>query len=86
MNPSVLVKHELIGLEVEVVSSTDPTHVGKRGRVVDETRNTMTLEAQGIECMVPKRGTVFRFKVGRDVDIEGERILYRPEDRVKRAG
>lgn len=85
MNASVLVKHELIGLQVEVVSSTDPTHVGLRGRVVDETRNTLTLEIGTAEAMVPKRSSVFRFKVGRDVEIEGERILYRPEDRIKRA-
>ncbi len=84
-DPSLLVKHELIGLQVEVISASDPTLVGLKGRIVDETRNTLTIEGSGRERMIPKRGSVFRFEVGGKVDVEGERILFRPEDRIKRA-
>lgn len=84
-DPNFLVKHELIGLQVEVISATDPTVVGLKGRVVDETRNTLIIEGAGRERMIAKRGSVFRFGVGGGVDVEGERILFRPEDRIKRA-
>lgn len=85
MNPKVLVKHEFIGLEVAVVAASDPTQIGVRGRVVDETRNTITIDVNGVEKVVQKRGSVFRFEVDGEVDIGGERILFRPEDRIKRA-
>jgi ribonuclease P protein subunit POP4 len=85
VNPKVLVKHEFIGLEVAVVAASDPTQIGVRGRVVDETRNTITIDVNGVEKVVQKRGAVFRFEVDGEVDIDGERILFRPEDRIKRA-
>ena len=55
-------KHELIGLEVAILRSTDPSLVGVRGLVVDETRNTLVVEAGGREKRVPKEGARFRFE------------------------
>ncbi len=78
-------KHELIGLEVAVLRSTDPSLVGVRGLVVDETRNTLVVEAGGREKRVPKEGARFRFEAQGGVEVEGEEILFRPEDRVKKA-
>jgi ribonuclease P protein subunit POP4 len=79
------VKHELIGLEVRVADASDPSHRGLRGRVVDETRNTLVLDVGGRELTIPKRGSVFLFQLDEEVLIEGNRLLYRPEDRVKKA-
>ncbi len=81
----LLAKHELIGLEAVVVEATDPTHRGLEGRVVDETRNTLVLEASSRELIIPKKGSVFLFRMEEDVTIPGVRLLYRPEDRVKKA-
>lgn len=80
-----LVKHELVGLEVQVVAADDPTLRGRRGRVVDETRNTLVLEASGRELTIPKAGSVFQFELEEAVRLPGDRLLYRPEDRVKKA-
>ncbi|MFQ5919518.1 MAG: ribonuclease P protein component 1 [Thermoplasmata archaeon] len=79
-----LVKHELIGLNVEVVEATDPSQRGVAGRVVDETRNTFLLDTDGAEVRIPKAGNTFRFDVGEGVRVRGDRLRYRPEDRVKR--
>ena len=78
-------KHELIGLEVEVVQATDPTQAHVRGRVVDETRNTLVLEIQGDEKRIPKHGSRFRFEIQGGLELDGEEIRFRPEDRVKKA-
>lgn len=78
-------KRELIGLPVEVVGATDPTMRGLKGRVVDETRNMLVIEVQGAEKMIPKRGNRFRFETRGGVEVDGEDILYRPEDRIKKA-
>ncbi|MDX1534406.1 MAG: ribonuclease P protein subunit [Thermoplasmata archaeon] len=80
-----LVKHELIGLDVEVVEATDPNQRGVAGRVVDETRNTFLLETDGTEVRIPKAGATFRFDVDEGVIVPGDRLRHRPEDRVKRA-
>jgi ribonuclease P protein subunit POP4 len=78
-------KHELIGLEVEVLHATDPTQAHVRGRVVDETRNTLVLEIQGDEKRIPKHGSRFRFEIQGGLEVDGEEIRFRPEDRVKKA-
>jgi ribonuclease P protein subunit POP4 len=78
-------KHELIGLQVAVLRSPDPSLVGVRGLVVDETRNTLVVEAAGREKRVPKEGTRFRFEVQGGVEVDGDEILFRPEDRTKKA-
>jgi ribonuclease P protein subunit POP4 len=73
---------ELIGLDVEVLSEP---FSGISGRVVDETKNTFTIESAGTERMVPKPGNEFRFTYeGKTIDIIGSRIVYRPEDRIKK--
>jgi ribonuclease P protein subunit POP4 len=78
-------KHELIGLDVEVVVATDPTQERLRGRIVDETRNTLVLEVRGDEKRIPKRGSRFRFEIQGGVEVDGDEIRFRPEDRVKKA-
>jgi ribonuclease P protein subunit POP4 len=78
-------KHELIGLDVEVVMATDPTQERLRGRIVDETRNTLVLEVRGDEKRIPKRGSRFRFEIQGGVEVDGDEIRFRPEDRVKKA-
>ncbi len=80
-----VVKHELIGLDIRVVRSSSDL-AGLEGRVVDETKNTITIETQKGEKKVQKKHSSFEFKIpDGTVTIEGERLLFRPEDRIKRA-
>ncbi len=78
-------KHELIGLQVEILQATDPGQVHVRGRVVDETRNLLVIEAAGVEKRIPKQGARFRFQIEGGIEVEGDEIRYRPEDRIKKA-
>ena len=78
-------KHELIGLDVEVIRAPDPTQVHVAGRVVDETRNLLIVEVGGAEKRIPKPGARFRFRIQGGIEVEGDEICYRPEDRVKKA-
>ena len=82
---SDFMKREFIGLEVEVTSASHPGYLDIRGRVVDETKNTLTIENRGIERMVPKPGNEFQFTYeGRMITINGSEIQHRPEDRIKK--
>ncbi len=82
MRDKLFARTELIGLDVEVLSEP---FSGLSGKVVDETKNTFTIESAGTERMVPKPGNVFRFAYeGKTIDIRGSEIMHRPEDRIKK--
>ncbi len=78
-------KHELIGLQVRVVRATDPGQMDLSGRVVDETRNMLVVEVDGVDKHIPKQGNRFRFDIQGGLELEGDEIRFRPEDRVKKA-
>ncbi len=81
-----LASHELIGLPVRISSSLDPTVRGRLGIVKDETRNTLLVDSTGRLLCIPKAGSsfTFTFSDGNSASIEGSRIRFRPEDRVRR--
>ena len=82
MKDTLFIRTELIGLDVEVLSAP---YSEISGKVVDETKNTFTIESAGTERMVPKSGNEFRFTYQNEqIDIEGSKLLHRPEDRMKK--
>jgi ribonuclease P protein subunit POP4 len=85
MNGSDIRRREFIGLELEVLESTCAEYLGIKGRVVDETRNTLTIEQDGRERMVPKDCCKFKFvDGGKPHVVSGKEIKFRPEDRIKK--
>ena len=86
IGPRNILRHELIGLEARVVESNNPGHIGIQGRVVDETRNTLTVSQGGRDKVIAKGNTIFHFRLpdGAVVEVEGRYLVGRPEDRVKR--
>ncbi len=73
-----LYPHELIGLEVEVVESTNPSCIGLKGKIVDETKNTIKV---GDKVLL--KNTI-KFKIIETGEvISGEMVMKRPEDRLK---
>ena len=72
---------EFLGLPVTVERHSDATLVGLRGTVVDETRETLLIATPDGERRVSKRPGRFGFPAG---PVEGARIGYRPEDRIKK--
>lgn len=76
--------HELIGLEVKVIQSTDPKRIGSKGIVVDETKNTFVIIKNGQEQTFPKKECEFEFNLNDEkVIVKGKEILRRSEDRTK---
>lgn len=80
-----LLKHELMGLKVNVLKDVNIQNETILGTVVDESRNTMTIRQEGNLKMVPKRNALFRFTLfSNKVDVSGVNLVGRPEDRVKK--
>ncbi|MHA2065618.1 MAG: ribonuclease P protein component 1 [Candidatus Thorarchaeota archaeon] len=86
ITPKELVRHELIGLEARVLESSNPSQVGLSGRVVDETRQTLSLETKKGVKSFAKDQCVFSFRLpsGESVKVEGKLLVSRPEDRIKK--
>jgi ribonuclease P protein subunit POP4 len=78
--------HELLGLEVEVVSHPDPGLEGVRGVVTWETARALEVLSGGRRLLILKSRALFAFKVpgGETVVVPGDSILGSPADRAKR--
>lgn len=81
-----ILAHEWIGLQVAVLESSDPGHRGIVGVVRDETKNTIRIETQGRLLTVPKNNSTFltTLPTGERLPIQGSKMRFRPEDRVKK--
>jgi ribonuclease P protein subunit POP4 len=86
ITPSNIVRHELIGLRVEIVNARNNRNVGLKGNVVDETYHTTVIEVGGVEKRIFKKQTTFRFTLpsGVKVDVDGNLLVARPWDRIKK--
>jgi ribonuclease P protein subunit POP4 len=87
INERNIVRHELIGLEVKIAKSTDPTQKGVKGKVIDETYNTIKIETkEGKEKIIPKGNSIFIFTLPNKtkVQVDGKLLISRPEDRIKK--
>lgn len=81
-----IIRCELIGTEVKIVKCSDQHQVGIRGRILDETRNTLTILHKGRRKIFAKNASVFRliFSDSTLVEIDGKLLSGRPEDRLKK--
>jgi ribonuclease P protein subunit POP4 len=87
ITPQNFVNHELIGLRVTLVKSTNKDAVGLSGRIIDESRNIFKLECCGQEKTAAKHRNTFEFTLpeGDKVRVAGDLVLGRPEDRAAKS-
>ena len=80
-----ILQHEIIGLDAEITESRDLGLVGLSGRILDETQRTVSIFHESRRIVVPKNVAVFQLVLpnGEIVQVHGEMLLGRPEDRVK---
>ncbi|MFP4045481.1 MAG: ribonuclease P protein component 1 [Candidatus Aenigmatarchaeota archaeon] len=81
-----LPRHEIIGLEVEVIESSNTDEQGLSGKVVDEQENVLKIEADVEVKTVQKSGRKFVFELpsGKKVKVSGDLIQGKPEERIKK--
>ncbi len=86
VSASNIVFHELVGLKVTVTESSDDTLKGLSGEVIDETKNTLKIISSGGSKIIPKSTVILQVEMpdGTHATVEGKKIAYRPEDRIKR--
>lgn len=86
ITPNNIVRHELIGLKIEVVGSKNPRNIGIQGKVVNETQKTLVVEAKGKEKKIFKTQTTSRLTLPNKkiVEVDGKLLAGRPWDRIKK--
>ena len=81
-----LVKDEFIGKTVTIRDCTDPSWVDVSGVILDETKHTFLIKTGKKQKRIAKETATFEFdQGGKPVHINGIRITYRSEDRIKKA-
>ena len=84
ITPKNLIRHELIGLSVNIVESTNKCNIGTSGTVVNETKHMLTIKTKKALKRVAKRNSIFMFKInGKKIKVDGKRIDKKPENRIK---
>jgi len=86
ITPKNILRHELIGLPVEVVHAANPAQQGIAGRIIDETRNMVVIRTSRGTKRIEKAHATFRLTVpdGTVVDVSGGALISQPEKRVSK--
>ena len=84
--PENLARHELNGLSVQVVGSTERGLVGISGMIVDETRNTLLVDTERGTKRIPKSNTSLTLTLpdGQRVRVSGSILISQPENRINK--
>ncbi|DAC73421.1 MAG TPA: ribonuclease P protein subunit [Thermoplasmata archaeon] len=78
---------ELIGRTVTIIECTDPSWVNRTGLIIDETQHTFLIENEKKQKRIAKQTATFAFEYhGKKTIVKGTRLVYRPEDRIKKQG
>jgi ribonuclease P protein subunit POP4 len=81
MVKKLIFPNELIGEQIEVVKSTNRAHLNLRGKIIDETKNTIKIETQSGVKRLLKNNVTFKLKSGKV--LLGKDLVKRSEDRIK---
>ena len=78
-----ITSHEFIGLNTEIVKSTNPQVIGLNGRIINETKSMFTINTEKGIKSIAKSTNRWKFSIdNKDVIVEGSKITKRPFDRL----
>ncbi|MEM3693543.1 MAG: ribonuclease P protein subunit [Candidatus Bathyarchaeia archaeon] len=83
---SQLLRRDLIGLKIRVISTPCHPYRGMGGIVIDETKNMLILATNDGVKKIPKKAASFLIKLedSPPIRVEGCRLVGRPEDKIGR--
>ncbi len=75
--------HEFIGLNTEIVQSTNSQVIGLNGRIINETKSMFTINTGNGVKSIAKSKNNWKFSIqNKDFIIDGSKIAKRPFDRI----
>ena len=86
MEHESIMSDELIGRTVTIIECTDPSWTNQTGFIIDETKHTFIIETNKKQKRIAKQTATFAFEYhGKKTIVKGTQLVYRPEDRIKKA-
>jgi ribonuclease P protein subunit POP4 len=81
-----VIRREFIGLQAAVTSSPHIGYLGISGEIIGETRNTFMIQQMEKMKTIVKDQAIFQFQFseGTVVEIDGQLLVGKPEDRLKK--
>ena len=87
MNARDILTSELIGKDIEIMEAKNKSLLGLKGKVIDETKNTITIIRDGKKKMILKQNIKMAVKMnGKKILVDGKLLARRPEDRLQARG
>ncbi len=84
MKSSKLFNQELVGADCEITGAKNASLKGIKGRIINETRNTLTIKTgKGEKTVLKQQVTIMAEINNKKFRIDGAEIDARPEDRAK---
>ena len=78
-----ITSHEFIGMNTEIVQSTNPQVIGLNGRIINETKSMFTINTEKGTKSIAKSTNNWKFSIeGKDIVVDGSKIAKRPYDRI----
>ncbi|QLH04701.1 ribonuclease P [Nitrosopumilus oxyclinae] len=78
-----ITSHEFIGLDTEIIQSTNSQVVGLNGRITNETKSMFTINTENGSKSIAKSTNSWKFSIqGKDVIVKGTKIAKRSFDRI----
>ena len=86
INKENLTRHEVIGLQVCVIQSSNQTHVGIKGKVIAEMKNMFIISDGSKKRWIPKDTAVYCFSLPDDslAIINGKEFVGKHAERIKK--
>jgi len=80
-----IVKHEIIGLQARIADSKNKANLGVEGKIIDETKSTITIKTKKGRKMLFKNNIKIELKIdSRKILVDGSRLAGRPEERINK--
>ena len=78
-----IASHELIGLNTQIINSSNLQLVGLNGRIIEETKSMFRINTKKGSKLIPKNNNSWQFTIqDKQVTVEGSKISKRPFDRI----
>ena len=78
-----IASHELIGLNTQIINSSNLQLVGLNGRIIEETKSMFRINTVKGSKFIPKNNNSWKFTIqDKQVTVEGSKISKRPFDRI----
>ena len=76
-------RHEFIGLETQIVNSSNQQVIGLNGTIINETKSMFIINTQKGIKNIPKSTNEWKFSIqGKESIVNGSKIVKRPFERI----